>query len=97
MIYSLSMSKPTENELKTALNKAIEMKEKGQDDFFLAKTLINHHYRIRYLEEVLRIADRYMNHGMADHEHTMLLRAIEKAKEAEERTSGNEHEDFGLE
>ncbi|MCW8855549.1 MAG: hypothetical protein OQK72_12680 [Gammaproteobacteria bacterium] len=91
------MSKPTDNELKIALKKAIEMKEHDNDEHFIAKTLINHHYRVRYLEDVLKIADRYMNHGMADHEHTQLLRAIEKAKEAEERTSGNEHEDFGLE
>lgn len=97
MIYAHGMSKPSDNELKIALNKAIEMKEHNNDENFIAKTLINHHYRIRYLEDVLKIADRYMNHGMADHEHTQLLRAIEKAKNAEERTSGNEHEDFGLE
>ena len=97
MIYDHGMSKPSDNELKIALKKAIEMKEHDNDDSFIAKTLINHHYRIRYLEEVLKIADRYMNHGMADHEHTQLLRAIEKAKEAEQRTSGNEHDDFGLE
>ena len=96
MIYAHSMSKPTDNELKIALSKAIEMKEHGNDENFIAKTLINHHYRIRYLEEVLKIADRYINHGMADHEHMQLLRAIEKAKAAEEKTSGNEHEDFGL-
>jgi len=91
------MSKPTDIELKTAITHAIKMKESGQDEFFLAKSLINHHYRIRYLEEVLKIADRYMNHGMADHERTELLRAIEKARAAEMRTAGDEHEDFGLE
>ena len=97
MIYAHGMSKPTDNELKIALRRAIEMKERDIDEFFLAKALINHHYRIRYLEDVLSIADRYVNHGMAEHEHTQLLRAIEKAKTAEEKTSGNEHEDFGLE
>ena len=97
MIYAHGMSKPTDTELKIALNKAIKMKEQGHDDYFLAKSLINHHYRIRYLEEVLHIADRYLNHGMADHERTELLRAIEKARDAEARTSGNEHEEFGLE
>ncbi|MDH5471374.1 MAG: hypothetical protein OEY87_00535 [Gammaproteobacteria bacterium] len=91
------MSKPSDSELKTALTKAINMKEQGEDEFFLAKTLINHHYRIRYLEDLLVIADRYMNHGMAEHERMGLLRAIEKAKQAEQRTAGNEHDDFGLE
>lgn len=97
MIYAHVMSKPSDTELKIALKKAIEMKEQGHDEYFLAKSLINHHYRIRYLEEVLKIADRYLNHGMAEHEHTALLRAIEKARQAEDRTSGNEHEEFGLE
>ena len=97
MIYAQSMSKPTNTELKIALTKAIQMKEQNHDEFFLAKTLINHHYRIRYLEELLSIADRYMNHGMAEHERMELLRAIEKARQAEDRTSGNEHENFGLE
>ena len=97
MIYAQGMSKPTDTELKIALAKAIEMKEQGHDEYFLAKSLINHQYRIRYLEEVLQIADRYINHGMADGEHTALLRAIEKAKDAEARTSGNEYEEFGLE
>lgn len=91
------MSKPTELELNIALKTAVEMKEKDNDPDYLAKALLNHHYRIRYLEEVLQNADRYVNHGMAEHEHMKLLRSIEKAKQAEYQTAGVEHEDFGLE
>lgn len=91
------MSKPSDLELKIALDKARTMKEQNDDPDFLAKTLLNHHYRLGYLEEVLKIADRFMNHGMGDHERMQLLRSIEKAKQAEYRTANEEHEDFGLE
>jgi len=91
------MSKPSEAELKRALKHAIEMKEHGDDPDFMAKALLNHNYRLKYLTELLKIADRYMNHGMADHERSLLLRAIDKANDAEARTTGFEREDFGLE
>ena len=91
------MSKPTSIELSLALQKATEMKEHGADPDFLAKTLLNHHYRLAYLEDVLKAADRYMNHGMAEHERMLLLRSIEKAKQAEYRTAGEQHDNFGLE
>jgi hypothetical protein len=91
------MSKPTDTELKRALHKAIEMKERGNDPDFIAKALLNHNYRLKHLTEVLKAADRFMNHGMADRERTALLHAIIKANEAEDRTAGFEREDFGLE
>lgn len=91
------MSKPTDEELKIALRKAINMKEHNDDPDFLAKALLNHHYRLSYLMDVLFAADRYLNHGMADHEHSKLLRLIEKAKAAEDQTAKIEHYDFGLE
>jgi hypothetical protein len=91
------MSKPSDIQLSLALQKAKQMKEQGDDPDYIAKTLLNHHYRLGYLEEVLKAADRYMNHGMAEHERMGLLRSIEKAKHAELYTAGEEREDFGLE
>jgi hypothetical protein len=91
------MSKPTEEELETALKMAAQMRDKKIDPFFIAKTLLSHNYRIRYLEETLRAADRYINHGMSEQERTHLIRTIEKAKDAESYTSGQERDSFGLE
>jgi hypothetical protein len=91
------MSKPGEIELHLAPQKARQMKEQGDDPDFLAKALLNHNYPPGYLEEALKAADRYMNHGMAEHERMTLLRSIDKARAAEYRTGGEEHEDFGLE
>ncbi len=91
------MSKPSDLELKIALKKAVAMKEQDEDTDYLAKSLLNHHYRLAYLEDVLKAADRFMNHGMGDRERTELLRSIEKAKQAEYRITNEEHESFGLE
>lgn len=91
------MSKPTEEELETALEMAAQMRDKQIDPFFIAKSLLSHNYRIKYLEEILHAADRYINLGMSDQERTHLIRTIEKAKDAESFTSGQERDSFGLE
>jgi len=91
------MSKPTEEELNTALKMAAHMRDKKIDPFFIAKALLSHNYRIKYLEEILQAADRYINHGMSEHERTHLIHTIEKIKDAESYTSGRERDSFGLE
>ncbi|MBE9568820.1 MAG: hypothetical protein IMF14_08990 [Proteobacteria bacterium] len=91
------MAKPTDEELETALKMAAQMRDKKIDPFFIAKTLLSHHYRIKYLEETMRAADRYINHGMSEQEKTHLIRTIEKAKDAESYTSGKSRDSFGLE
>ncbi len=91
------MSKPTEEELETALKMAAHMRDKKIDPFFIAKALLSHNYRIKYLEEILHAADRYINRGMAEHEKTHLIRTIEKIKDAESFTAGKERDSFGLE
>lgn len=91
------MSKPTEEELATALKMAAHMRDKKIDPFFIAKTLLSHNYRMKYLEEIMQAADRYINHGMSEREKTHLTRIIEKAKDAESFTSNRERDSFGLE
>jgi predicted transcriptional regulator len=91
------MSKPSEEELDTALKMAAQMRDKDSDPFFIAKSLLSHNYRMKYLEELMQAADRYINHGMADQEKTRLLRTIEKVKDAESFTANRERDSFGLE
>ena len=91
------MSKPTDEELETALKMAAQMRDRKIDPFFIAKSLLSHNYRIKHLEEVMRAADRYINHGMSEQERTRLIREIEKAKDAESYTSGEGRNSFGLE
>ncbi len=90
------MSKPTEEELKAALKMAAQMRDKKIDPFFIAKSLLSHNYRIKYLEEILQSADRYINRGMSEQEKTRLIRTIEKIKDAESFTSGMGRDSFGL-
>jgi hypothetical protein len=91
------MPKPTDEELATAIQKAISMREDNDDPDNLAKCLLSHNFRMKHLEEVLRIADRYMNMGMSEKERTQLIRAIAKAKDVESYTAHEEQERFGLE
>lgn len=91
------MSKPSDIELKTSLVAAATMKEHDKDPFFIAKTLLNHHYRLKFYEDLLKAADLYMNHGQAEHERMKLLRCIEKVKDEELRISKEEVDEFGLE
>ena len=91
------MPKPSEEELETALKMAAQMRDKKADPFFIAKALLSHNYRMKYLEELMQAADRYINHGMADQEKTRLLRTIEKVKDAESFTANRERDSFGLE
>jgi len=91
------MSKPTEEELETALKMAAQMRDHDVDPFFIAKALLSHNYRISCLEEVMSAADRYVNMGMSERERTHLIRAIEKAKDLDSYTSQTERGSFGLE
>ena len=91
------MSKPSDEELDTALKMAAHMRDRDIDPFFVAKSLLSHNYRIKYLEEVLQTADRYINQGMSEQEKTHLILTIQKAKDAESFTSGHPLDSFGLE
>lgn len=90
------MSKPTDQELATALELAKRMREQGKDPHFIAKSLLSHHYRLGYLEDVLQIVERYLRSGMAEDEHQRLLKAVEKARQAEARTAKQNSDELGL-
>ena len=90
------MPKPSDDEIDSALKMAVQMREKGMDPFFLAKTLLSHNYRIKYLEKVLKAADRYLSMGMAERQRMELVKLIEKAKEADSHTAQQERENMGL-
>jgi len=91
------MSKPTDEELEMAINTAVAMLKNNDDPFNLAKCLLSHNLRMKHLEEVLTLADRYFNMGTSEWEPALLIRAIEKAKNVELYTSPEKQEKFGLE
>jgi hypothetical protein len=90
------MAKPSKDELETALNEAKRLRESGQDSHFIAKALLNSHYQNSYLLDVLHAAEHFLHSGMAEMEHTRLQRAIEKAREIDDRSAHREHQSIGL-
>jgi len=83
------MGKPTPQELQQALAEAARMREHDQDSHFLAKSLLNLHYRIGFLEKVMHAAELYLR-GEGDRQHAVLIKALETAKREDAHTSGSD-------
>ena len=77
------MGKPTAEQLEQALAQAAWLREHDMDEYFLGKTLLNHNYRLHLLEDVLHKARQYLHSGQSGQAHRELLRAIEKAEQAD--------------
>jgi hypothetical protein len=90
------MSRPTDEELKVALEQAAYLRENGLDEHHMAKALLNLNYRIKYLEDVAYKAKHYLHFGQDARAHQLLMTAIEDAEKASAYL-GKEREDFGLE
>lgn len=90
------MGTPTPQELETALREAARMREQGVDEHYLAKAILNLHYRCGLLEKVLHAAENYLQSGMAEGEHTRLVKAIEQARAADDLGTHREHQTLGL-
>lgn len=78
------MGKPSTHELRHALDRAIEMRESGNDPDFLAKSLLNLHYRLLKAEKAVESARRYLHSGQSPTEHRDLLLAVQEAERAGE-------------
>ena len=87
--------KPTPEELRMALAEAEHLREAGDDPCHLAKTVLYQHERLRHLETVLAHAERLIKFGLDEHEHALLVKALDAAKRAEEAASKGE-ETLGL-
>jgi len=77
------MSIPTKEQLSIALEKAAEMREKGEDPHFLAKSLLSLNYRYTELEHVYEALEHYLNSGQAVDPHKALIKAVEHYREVE--------------
>lgn len=90
------MSKPTADELEQALTQAKHMREAGEDPYHMGKALLHMNYQRGFLQQVLQTAERYLHGGLSEREHTLLLRAIKQAHDADDRSAGVERDDLGL-
>ena len=81
------MGRPTHDELADALAEAGRMREQGEDPHHIAKCLLNHEYRLKYLAQLYEQVQHYMRSGQSSTEHSKLTRLLDKI-ESEERHPG---------
>ena len=89
--------KPTDKEYRTALRAALELHVEERDPRFLGKALLYLDQRRGSLEQVLKLADRFLRGGQDEQTHALLLRSIHAAKRAEEHATGQARVPFPLE
>lgn len=87
---------PTPEELKRAVEVAERMRARDEDPEFVARSLLHLHHRSIHLEKVFKAAERYLHSGLAEHEHSELIRAIDLARRADLEESHQEDVPFGL-
>ena len=75
------IKKPLPEQIETALAAATQLRMKEDPDA-LGHYLMYLHERNKHLEEIYSHVHHYLHSGMAAREHSMLLRAIEKAEKA---------------
>jgi hypothetical protein len=90
------MLKPTDEALQAALAEAERLREQGADPRHLARSLLYLADRVRLLEAVYEAAGNYLRFGQEEHEHTVLVNAIEAARAAGLRDSEREDPALGL-
>lgn len=87
--------KPSEDEHKAAFAAIAQMRDAGDPDH-VAKTMAYLQYRVEILENLVKHAKRYVQFGLDEHEHTMLVKAVERLREFDAKQSGEEPEEMGL-
>lgn len=78
------MGKPTDAELEMALAEAIRLRESGKDEFNLGKVVLNHHHRLKLLEEVFRATSGFLR-GESAQQHSRLVKAVEAYRQYEDK------------
>ena len=88
------MGTPSKQELDQALKCAIEMREHSEDPNFIAKSLLNHHYRLKKTEHVISVVKRYLRTGCATTDHAKMIKALEAYDNIDHEVIN--YSDFGL-
>jgi hypothetical protein len=81
---------PADTSLRLALSAAAQLRETGQDNFYLAKSLMNISYLLKSQERVWDAVRHYLHSGRAATEHERLRQAYADAMREEHRTAGED-------
>jgi hypothetical protein len=87
--------KPTEEEWDAALAAVKKLRDAGDPDH-LAKTFAYLDYRCDILDDLAKHAKRYVQFGLDEHEHRLLVKAVDRLREFESKQSGSEPGEMGL-
>jgi hypothetical protein len=90
------MRKPTNDELRVALDEAERLREQDADHRHIARSLLYLDQRVRLLDAVFDAARNYLQFGQGEHEHAVLVNAIAAARRGELRDQDLEDETLGL-
>lgn len=85
------MGRPTKEELAAALAEAARMREQGEDEHFVAKSLLNHDYRLKLYEQLYQSVEHYLRSGQSDTEHGKLMKIIDKIRSDERHPGLDSH------
>jgi len=87
--------KPSDEEHKAAFAMIEEIREAGDPDH-VAKTMAYLQYRVEILENLATHAKRYVQFGLDEREHSMMIKAVDRLREFDSKQSGEEPEEMGL-
>jgi len=88
------MGKPTVDEFNQAIARAKEMRERGDDPDYLAKSLLSLNYRFDQWQKVVKALKNYLRSGMGTTEHARLIKILHEVEALE--NEGNTDPEFGL-
>ena len=86
--------KPSDSELKSALDEAERIRGTDEDPNFLGKSLLYLESRNRELEQVFEHVEKYLKFGLPVEEHSALVRLVDEIKEHQEKI--DDSKGFGL-
>ena len=87
--------KPSEEEHTAAFSAIAKLRDEGDPDH-VAKTMAYLQYRVEILENLVTHAKRYVKFGMDEHEHSLMIKAVDRLREFDTHQSGDESEEMGL-
>jgi acyl-CoA thioesterase FadM len=82
--------------MQAALTQAQQLRDAGQDVNSLGHAFLYLMHRCEYLEKVHQAAELYIRFGLAEVEHTRLVKALDQARTEEAREREEEAGDLGL-
>jgi hypothetical protein len=86
--------KPSEDELRTALDEAERVRDANEDSRYLGKCLLYLNQRNMELEQVLDHVEKYLKFGLPVEEHSALVRLVDEIRERTEKS--DDSKGFGL-